>query len=46
MITEKLAYPIVFSFKNIAIVLVTIGLLGFIASRIASSRVNRNLMDQ
>jgi len=46
MITEKLAYPIVFSFKNIAIVLVTIGVLGFIASRIASSRVNRNLMDQ
>jgi len=46
MITEKLAYPIVFSFKNIAIVLITIGVLGFIASWIASSRVNRNLMDQ
>lgn len=46
MITEKLAYPIVFSFKNIAIVLVTIGVLGFIASWIASSRVNQNLMDQ
>jgi len=46
MITEKLAYPVVFSFKNIAIVLLTIGILGFIASWIASSRVNRNLMDQ
>jgi len=45
MITEKLAYPILFTFKNIIIVLLTIGILGFLASWIASSRVNRNLMD-
>lgn len=46
MITENLAYPIVFNYTNIVIVLLTIGILGFIASWIASSRVNRNLMDQ
>ncbi|WP_396172637.1 ABC transporter permease [Flavobacterium sp.] len=45
MITQKLAYPILFTFKNIIIVLLTIGILGFLASWIASSRVNRNLMD-
>lgn len=45
MITESLAYPVVFSVKNILIVLATIILLGFIASLIASSRVSKKLLE-
>lgn len=45
MITENLPYPVAFSFKNIAIVLVTILTLGFIASWIASSRVSKSLFE-
>jgi lipoprotein-releasing system permease protein len=44
MITENLAYPVVFSFKNIFIVLITIITLGVLASLIASSRVNKKLL--
>lgn len=43
MITETLAYPVVFSFQNVLIVLVTIISLGFIATLIASSRVSKKL---
>lgn len=45
MITPTLAYPVVFSFQNIFIVLITIFLLGFVASWIASSRVNDKLLE-
>lgn len=45
MITETLAYPVVFSVQNILIVLATITLLGFIASWIASSRVTKKLLE-
>jgi len=45
MITESLAYPVVFTFQNVLIVFGTIGLLGFIASLIASSRVTKKLLD-
>ncbi|OAZ03687.1 lipoprotein-releasing system transmembrane protein LolE [Flavobacterium succinicans] len=45
MITPTLAYPVVFSFENIAIVMVTIITLGFLASLIASSRVSKKLLD-
>lgn len=45
MITPTLAYPVVFNFQNIVIVFLTIFLLGFIASYIASSRVSKNLLD-
>lgn len=45
MITPSLAYPVVFSVKNILIVLATIVPLGFIASLIASSRVTKGLLD-
>ncbi len=45
MITPSLAYPVVFSFKNIAVVAVTIMLLGFLSSLIASTRVNKTLLD-
>lgn len=44
MITETLAYPVVFSFQNILIVFGTIVVLGFSASLIASSRVSKKLL--
>lgn len=45
MITETLAYPVVFSLQNVLIVLATIVLLGFTASWIASSRVTKKLLE-
>jgi lipoprotein-releasing system permease protein len=45
MITQTLAYPVVFSVENVLIVLATIVLLGFFASLIASSRVSKKLLD-
>ncbi len=45
MITESLAYPVVFSVQNIVIVLGTIISLGFIASLIASSQVTKKLLE-
>ena len=44
MITPTLAYPVIFNFQNIAIVFLTIFLLGLIASYIASSRVSKELL--
>ncbi|MGO4920008.1 ABC transporter permease [Maribacter spongiicola] len=44
-ITPSLAYPVKFEFINIAIVLATIIVLGIIASKIASSRINKKLLD-
>lgn len=45
MLTPTLAYPVVFSIKNIFIVMTTIVSLGFVASLIASSRVSKKLLD-
>ena len=45
MITPSLAYPVVFETKNILIVLFTIVVLGFIASKIASSTVSKKLLE-
>jgi lipoprotein-releasing system permease protein len=45
MITPTMAYPVIFTLENVAIVLATIILLGFIASLIASSRVSKKLLD-
>jgi lipoprotein-releasing system permease protein len=45
MITPSLAYPVVFDIKNILIVLLTIVILGFIASKIASSTVSKKLLE-
>lgn len=45
MITESLAYPVVFSFENILIVFATIMILGFLASLIASSRASKSVLD-
>lgn len=41
MITESLAYPVVFTLKNVLIVFATIMVLGFLASLIASSRAGK-----
>lgn len=45
MITESLAYPVVFSIQNVAIVFATIVTLGVVSSWIASSRVSQKLLD-
>ncbi|MDI1254784.1 MAG: ABC transporter permease [Flavobacterium sp.] len=45
MITESLAYPVVFSLMNIIIVLGTIITLGFLASLIASSRISQKMLE-
>lgn len=45
MITPSLAYPVVFEVKNVLIVLFTIVILGFIASKIASSTVTKKLLE-
>ena len=45
MITESLAYPVVFSFKNVAVVFGTIVTLGILSSLIAASRVSDKLLN-
>ncbi len=45
MITPTLSYPVIFNFQNIIIVFLTIFLLGFMASYIASSRVSKSLLE-
>lgn len=45
MITESLAYPVIFSIQNVAIVFATIVTLGVVSSWIASSRVSKKLLD-
>jgi lipoprotein-releasing system permease protein len=45
MITESLAYPVVFSMQNVVIVFATIVSLGVVSSWIASSRVSQKLLD-
>ncbi|MGL2962534.1 ABC transporter permease [Flavobacterium sp. RSB2_4_14] len=45
MINETLAYPVVFSIQNVAIVFATIISLGILSSWIASSRVSKKLLD-
>ena len=44
MITESLAYPVEFQFSNLLIVIFTITILGFIAAKIASSRITREFI--
>lgn len=45
MVNETLAYPVVFEFKNIIIVLGTIYILGILASWIASNTVSKKLVE-
>ncbi|MEZ4853095.1 ABC transporter permease [Flavobacterium sp.] len=44
MISETLPYPVTFKLINIIIVFVTILFLGYLASLLASARVNKNLL--
>nr|WP_298996215.1 FtsX-like permease family protein [uncultured Allomuricauda sp.] len=44
-ITPSLAYPVEFNFGNLIVVLATIVVLGFISSKIASSRISRKLIE-
>lgn len=46
MITENLPYPVEFRFLNLFIVIATITLLGFIASKIASSRISKAFIER
>lgn len=45
MITPTMPYPVIFNLENVLLVLLTIFLLGFISSLIASSRVTKKLLD-
>lgn len=44
MITPTLAYPITIKFENFIIVFLTISVLGIVASKIASTRITKNLI--
>jgi lipoprotein-releasing system permease protein len=46
MITQNLPYPVEFRFSNLFIVVGTITVLGFIASKIASSRINKGFIEK
>lgn len=45
MITQHLAYPVEFTFQNLFTVIITILVLGFISSKIASSRISKKLVE-
>ena len=44
MITPTLPYPVAITFNNFVVVFITIFILGTIASKIASSRINKSLI--
>lgn len=46
MITESLPYPVEFRFLNLLIVILTITVLGFIAAKIASSRITKEFIER
>ena len=46
MITQDLAYPVEFKFSNLFIVILTITALGFIAAKIASSRISKEFIEK
>ncbi len=46
MITESLAYPVEFQFSNLLVVIFTITILGFIAAKIASSRITKEFIER
>ena len=46
MITANLAYPVEFRFTNLSIVVLTITILGFIASKFASSRISKDFIER
>ncbi|WBX71574.1 ABC transporter permease [Tenacibaculum retecalamus] len=46
MITESLAYPVEFRWVNLLVVILTISILGFIASKVASSRISKDFIEK
>ena len=46
MITESLAYPVEFRWMNLLVVIFTISILGFIASKVASSRISKSFIEK
>lgn len=44
MITPSLAYPVLFEFQNVLLVYATILILGFLAARLAATRINEKLI--
>ena len=46
MITQSLPYPVDFSFINLIIVILTITTLGYVAAKIASSRINKSFIEK
>ncbi|CAI8377522.1 MAG: Lipoprotein-releasing system transmembrane protein LolE [Polaribacter sejongensis] len=46
MITQHLPYPVAFRFSNLLIVIGTLSVLGFIASKIASSRISKAFIEK
>lgn len=46
MITESLPYPVEFKLSNLIIVIFTIATLGYIASKIASSRISKEFIER
>ena len=44
MITPSLAYPVTIKIENFFIVFITISILGIIASKIASARITKSLV--
>lgn len=45
-ITQNLPYPVAFKFFNLFIVVITITVLGYIASKIASSRISKEFIER
>lgn len=45
MITPTMAYPVIFNFENVLIVIGTISILGYLASAIAAGSVNKKLWE-
>lgn len=46
MITQNLPYPVEFRFSNLLIVMLTIAILGYVAAKIASSRINQKFIEK
>lgn len=44
MITQSLAYPVEFRLTNVLVVILTIVILGYLASKIASARISKKLV--
>ncbi len=46
MITQSLPYPVEFKWLNLFIVILTISVLGYVAAKIASSRISENFIEK